>query len=342
MEPGSIMLARERVLQTLLELTHGPASLTPVELGTRLLDITLALVDCDGVALTAPRHRDGIRLLRARQPAHYEPEAMTRDGSPFLRLISRMAHPLIVADLSTESRAGEEDRFPGLPPGPALFVPFGSRETALGCLAAYRRQGAAPFGREDARVLTLLATSAALALDNRRLAKDLQKLAITDDLTQVYNYRYLKTSLRRELKRAARFRQELSVIMIDVDNLKTYNDVNGHLRGSYLLKDLAGLCVEQVRSFDILAKYGGDEFTIILPQTNRQGAIVVAERVRCAVDEHAFALAPRGRITVSLGVATFPEDGQDPLGLLQAADHALYLAKRRGRNRVECVEDLAA
>ncbi len=336
------MPAHERVLPSLLELTHGPAGLTPVELGARILEIALAMVDCDGVALTAPRHRDGIRVLRGREPVHYEPEALTRDGSPFLRLIARMVHPVLIADLAVEPRAGQEDRFPGLAPGPALFVPFGSRETSLGCLAAYRRQGAPPFAREDARVLTMLATTAALALDNRRLAKDLQKLAVTDDLTQVYNYRYLKTALRRELKRAARFRQQLSVVMIDVDNLKTYNDVNGHLRGSFLLKQLAGLCVEQVRSFDVLAKYGGDEFTIILPQTNRQGAIVVAERVRSAVAEHAFALAPPGRITVSLGVATFPEDGQDPLGLLQAADHALYLAKRRGRNRVECVEDLAA
>ena len=144
-----------------------------------------------------------------------------------------MSHPLLVTDLAVEPRAGVEDRFPGLASGPALFVPFGSRETALGCLAAYRRQGASPFGREDARELTLLATSASLALENRRLAKDLQKLAVTDDLTQVYNYRYLKTALRRELKRAARFRQQLSVVMIDVDNLKAYNDVNGHLHREY-------------------------------------------------------------------------------------------------------------
>jgi diguanylate cyclase (GGDEF)-like protein len=253
-----------------------------------------------------------------------------------------MSHPLLVADLASEPRAGKEDGFPGIPLGPALFVPFGSRESALGCLAAYRRQGEPAFSREDVRMLTLLATAAALALDNRRLAKDIQKLAVTDDLTQVYNYRFLKTSLRIELKRAARFRQELSLLMIDVDNLKSYNDANGHLRGSYLLKELAGLCSECVRSFDVLAKYGGDEFTIILPQTSRPGAIVVAERVRVKVAEHAFALVPAGRITVSLGVATFPEDGQDPVGLLQAADHALYLAKRRGRNRVECVEDLAA
>jgi diguanylate cyclase (GGDEF)-like protein len=132
------------------------------------------------------------------------------------------------------------------------------------------------------------------------------------------------------------------VVMIDVDNLKTYNDINGHLRGSFLLKELAGLFVEQVRSFDVLAKYGGDEFTIILPQTPRDGAVILAERVRATVAQHAFALAPPGRITVSLGVATFPEDGEDPMALLKAADCALYSAKRHGRNRVECVDGMAA
>ena len=339
------MLARERVIRALLELTTGSAGLTPAELSGRVLEIAIAMIDCDGVALTTPRHRDGIRVLRACGVAHHEPEAITREGSPFMRLVARMATPVLVPDLGAEARAGAEDRFPGIEPGPALFVPFGSRATSHGCVAAYRQAGAPPFGRDEARQLAFLATIVALALDNRRLAKDLQKLAVTDDLTQVYNYRFLKTSLRRELKRAARFRQELSVIMIDVDNLKGYNDVNGHLRGSFLLKELAGLCQEQVRSFDVMAKYGGDEFTMILPQTPRDGAVVVAERVREAVAQHAFALAPAGRITVSLGVATFPEDGQDPMTLLRSADLALYQAKRKGRNRVEVLksrEDRAA
>ena len=135
---------------------------------------------------------------------------------------------------------------------------------------------------------------------------------------------------------------DAAVVMIDVDNLKSYNDVHGHLRGSFLLKELAGVCAEQVRSFDVMAKYGGDEFTMILPQTPRDGAMVVAERVRAAVCERAFALVPAGRITVSLGVATFPDDGQDSMGLLASADRALYQAKRLGRNRVEFLEDLAA
>ena len=336
------MLAREHVLHSLIELAAGSAGLTPVELGDRVLPIALALIECEGVALLAPRHRDGLRIVRGRGDDRHEPQVVSREGSRFLRRIARLGHPLVAPDLATEARASAEDAFPRLDSGPAVFVPFGGRDASLGYLAAYRRRGAREFPRDDVRTLTLLATAAALALDNRRLAQGLQKLAVTDDLTQIYNYRFLKTALRRELKRASRFGQQLSVVMLDVDNLKTYNDANGHLRGSLLLKELAGLCAQQVRSFDVLAKYGGDEFTIILPQTDREGAWVVAERVRATVAQHAFALVAAGRITVSAGVATYPQDGTDSMELLQAADRALYRAKRTGRNRVERGEDLAA
>lgn len=329
------MLAREAVLHSLLELVSDAASLTPVELGDRVLNIALALVDCDAATLLTPRHRDALRLVRRRDGAHPEPMDGGRDGSAFLRLVTRRAHPFVTPDLSAEQRMSVRDTCPAIDAGPAVFVPFGTRDASHGYLAAYRAKPGAPFEPHEVRMLTMLATSTALALENRRLAQDLHRLAVTDDLTQVYNYRFLKTALRRELKRAARFGQQLSVVMIDVDNLKTYNDVNGHLRGSLLLKDLAGLCAEQVRSFDVLAKYGGDEFTIILPQTDQDGACVVGERVRTAVEGHAFALAPQGGITVSLGVATFPADGIDSTGLLAAADRALYRAKRAGRNRLE-------
>jgi len=296
--------------------------------------IALELTDGDGAALLAPRHRDAVRVLCARAGERIEPEPRPREASTFMRRVGRTAKPLVTAGLAAEPWATADDGFPGLSPGPAAYIPFGNRDASFGYLAAYRKQGAAPFGIEELRRLTLLAGTAALALENRRLAHDLQRLAVTDDLTQVYNFRFLKTALRRELKRAMRFQQSLSVIMVDVDNLKTYNDANGHLRGSFLLKELAGLCAEQVRSFDMLAKYGGDEFTIILPQTPKDGACVVAERVRAAVSEHSFALAPAGSITVSLGVASYPEDGADSVTLLKAADRALYRAKREGRNRV--------
>jgi diguanylate cyclase (GGDEF)-like protein len=157
---------------------------------------------------------------------------------------------------------------------------------------------------------------------------------VTDDLTQIYNYRFLKMALRREVKRAARFSQKFSILMIDVDNLKVYNDQNGHLRGSEVLRTVAQIVVKEARSIDLVAKYGGDEFVVILPQTAREGACVLADRVKLGVEGTAFPLVPPGVITVSLGVATYPENGITAGELLEAADIALYAAKQAGKNRV--------
>ena len=216
-----------------------------------------------------------------------------------------------------------------------MFVPLWQREQATGYLGLYRRRDQERFTSEETRMALLLGAWTGTAIENLRLAESLERLAVTDDLTQVYNYRFLKSALRREIRRAGRFGQELSLIMLDVDNLKVYNDRNGHLRGSFLLKEIAGLLAEQVRTFDLVAKYGGDEFTIILPQTGREGAMVVAERIRAAVAGHSFPSAADGSITVSLGVALFPTDGSDSHSLIAAADRALYVAKERGRNRVQ-------
>ena len=227
------------------------------------------------------------------------------------------------------------DGCPGVDAGPALFVPMRGRSNTSGYLALHRERGREPFGDQDARVVTLLSAWTGLALENLQLAERVEKLAITDDLTQVYNFRFLKTALRREIRRASRFGQEMSLIMLDVDNLKAYNDRHGHLRGSFLLKGMAQLLTKNLRSFDLIAKYGGDEFTLILPQTAREGALVVAERMRSAVEKTEFPLAPRGAITISLGVSTYPHDATDSLGLIRVADLALYKAKQSGRNRTE-------
>jgi two-component system, cell cycle response regulator len=184
-------------------------------------------------------------------------------------------------------------------------------------------------------VVSLLANQTAIAIENGKLYRRAEQLAITDDLTQVYNYRFLKMALRREVKRAARFSQTFSVLMVDVDNLKHYNDQNGHLRGSEVLRTVAQIVVREARSIDLVAKYGGDEFVVILPQTTREGAIVLAERVKVSVENTAFPLVPPGVITVSLGVATYPANGITAGELLEGADIALYAAKQSGKNRVE-------
>jgi len=336
------VLSRERMLETMLELCDRSRVRCREDVVASALRCALLLTDAAGAVAVAGQGRRSHRAVL--RPGEAEPARLDllQGESPLARVLGLHAHPILTVDLASDPRAGEDERCPGVTAGPALFAPIRLREQDRGYLAVYRPQGAPAFGGEDLRTLVLLAAWATFALENLRLSESVEKLAITDDLTQVYNYRFLKTALRREIRRAHRYRQDLSVIMIDVDNLKSYNDRHGHLRGSFLLREMAGLLAQQVRSWDLVAKYGGDEFTIILPQTPEEGALTAAERLRAAIEDHGFPLAAPGAITISLGVATFPRDGDRADALIRAADRALYLAKRHGRNRIECARREAA
>jgi diguanylate cyclase (GGDEF)-like protein len=251
------------------------------------------------------------------------------------RWVMLEGQPLHVPDVGADPRfRAESDSLPGLSTMACLAAPLKVRETTLGVLVAVNRLDGSPFEVRHLRVLSLLANHTAIAIENGKLYRRAEQLAVTDDLTQVYNFRFLKMALRREVKRAARFGQSFSIMMLDVDNLKSYNDRHGHLRGSEVLKLVAQAMVREARAIDLVAKFGGDEFVVILPQTAREGACIFAERVKRAVESKAFPLVNPGIITVSVGVATFPENGSTAGELLEAADIALYTAKQSGKNQV--------
>jgi diguanylate cyclase (GGDEF)-like protein len=167
--------------------------------------------------------------------------------------------------------------------------------------------------------------------------EELKQLASTDGLTGLYNYRHFKEHFQQELTRATRHKLNVSLVMMDIDHFKHYNDRNGHPAGDNVLKKLAMLLTNNIRSIDLAARYGGEEFCLVLVETNKDAAKVAAEKIRRIVETNDFEFEetqPGGKLTVSTGVATFPEDGMVLNVLVQAADNRLYLAKQAGRNRV--------
>ena len=164
--------------------------------------------------------------------------------------------------------------------------------------------------------------------------------SITDGLTGVYNYRFLIRSLRLEVKRAKRFNSRFAFLMLDVDNLKEYNDKNGHLSGSRALTNIASILAESSRQIDIVAKYGGDEFGILLLGTSGEGAVVYGERVLEKVREYMFDGETPGLLTCSIGISVYPGDASSIEKIIDRADTALYKAKSDGKNSIRTYPSL--
>lgn len=193
------------------------------------------------------------------------------------------------------------------------------------------------LSQEDRLMLAAVANDLTVAVENSELYKLTKKLSITDELTGLFNYRYLLQRMDEEIERARRFARPLSLLMIDADNFKLYNDTHGHIAGDGALADLATVLRGAVRDIDVVCRYGGEEFAVLLPETGSEGAFVTAEKLREAVAAHRFPDGEGGasqRITISVGLTSYPGSAGDREGLLRQADHALYTAKRTGRNRV--------
>ncbi|MBI3754922.1 MAG: diguanylate cyclase, partial [Deltaproteobacteria bacterium] len=217
-----------------------------------------------------------------------------------------------------------------------LAVPFGVRGKIIGLLCAYKNKPGV-FERADLELLKAVSEHVAVALENARLYQETKMMAITDGLTGLYNHRYFVGRLNEEIKRAERYDRPVSLIIMDIDYFKHYNDTHGHLAGDEILRMVADMIEKTIRNSDIAARYGGEEFVVICPEIDKAQAIQMAERIRKGMEDYPFPnkeTQPNGNLTVSLGVAAFKADAKDADGLIKKADDALYKTKETGRNRV--------
>lgn len=247
----------------------------------------------------------------------------------------------IVMDLSSAAGGSEETLpLPDLGMGPVTlrevaFIPFVYQERLLGVLVLGSMRG---YESEDRRLFEYLATQIAIALDNALLHSKVHELSITDHLTGLYNRRYLHERMQTEWARSLRHNDPLAVILADVDNFKRINDELGHDRGDEVLSGVANLLQSLGRKEDLVSRFGGEEFIVVLPATNREGAVQLAERLRVGVEELRL-LGAGQTVTISLGVACFPEYRPESFEeLFWAADQAMYRAKSSGKNRVVVYE----
>jgi diguanylate cyclase (GGDEF)-like protein len=200
------------------------------------------------------------------------------------------------------------------------------------------RAAGSRFTKRDMNLLLTLVEPAAIALENAFLFQKTQQLAVTDDLTKLYNSRYVNSYLEQAIERAREASGTLAVMFLDLDGFKSINDRHGHFYGSRSLREVGSLIRSAVREEDVVSRYGGDEFVIVLPDTDAEGALAVAERIRNALKEHRF-LAEFGleaRLSASLGLSLYPDHGTEPQELMQKADQAMYSVKVRGKDAV-CV-----
>jgi diguanylate cyclase (GGDEF)-like protein len=205
----------------------------------------------------------------------------------------------------------------------------------IGVLNVGGAVSATPTVRKE--VLSVLANLAATALENQMNFERLEREATTDGLTGLANVKSFKEKFRQELSRAARYGRALSVFLFDIDNFKHYNDQNGHPAGDECLRITADILRANTRISDVPARYGGEEFVVLLPETDAGGALAFAEKIREAIAAADYPFRerqPLGCVSISGGVASFPDDGKDVEAIVKAADSALYECKRAGRNRV--------
>jgi diguanylate cyclase (GGDEF)-like protein len=317
----STILDRDSLLQTLFEETADMA---------RAEQASLMLLN---------RKTDELVVELAR--GEYSPvirKVALSPGEGLAGKVVQRGRPLVVTDLETDSRFRRKRR-PRYRSNSFLILPVTVANRVIGVINLADKAGGV-FTAEDLQRLMSVVTHASIALqraDLLLLTRELQKISATDPLTQLLNRRYFQRRSQEEITRAQRHKSPLSLVMLDLDDFKSFNDRHGHLAGDRVLVGVSRSIRDAVRNIDVVSRFGGEEFAILSPQTKSAEAMVVAERVRQAVQNRPILRkkrAPFGRVSLSAGVATYPDQAGSLQELLDNADRALYRAKGAGKNQV--------
>ncbi len=251
--------------------------------------------------------------------------------------VARHNQPVYVPDTAKDNRFSTRiDDMTAMTTRSIACIPVRGRDGVLGVIELINCPNPLKFDGEDLFLLQALADYVAIAIENSRHVQKIHELTITDDCTRLFNARHLHNMLEAEINRSTRYNYEFSVIFIDLDHFKQVNDEHGHLIGSKLLAQVGFVLQQHLRLIDMAFRYGGDEFVIMLPQTSKRSAVLVAKRLHKLLREHVY-MGDEGlniRLTASFGLASFPTDATNRADLIHMADASMYDVKRSTRNNI--------
>jgi diguanylate cyclase (GGDEF)-like protein len=312
----------------------------PDTLYEAIIDTSVNLTNAEKGSLMLLDDRSPYLTVKAAKGIHkrFHREIKIKSGEGVAGWVFREGAPLLVDDIEKNEMISLSRRSK-YRTGAFISLPLKIGDRTIGVLNISDKISGDVFSQEDLLVLRSFASYATIALDRSNyysLAGQLRELSITDSLTGLFNRRYFEERFYEEIHRSSRHDLIFSLAMVDIDDFKIFNDTEGHLAGDEILKCIANIAKDCLRITDVISRFGGEEFAIIMPQTDKIEAFQVAERIRKSIKEqlpctwHSF---PKDNLTITIGVATFPADGRDRKALIRNTDRALYKGKMEGKDQ---------
>lgn len=331
--------AADEKLSVFIDFSNTASSLLDMDsLSNAMLEKSLQLLDAEQGSLMFLDDNQTelvIEAKKSRSDMVKEKMRVKKEGC-IADIVFQNGESLLVEDIESDPRIKKQNS-PRYKTKSFICVPIKIDNMVAGVLNLSDKGKNATFSKDDLYLIQSFIKNISLVIERNILqkkSKDLEKLSITDPLTGIYNRRYLNTRLLDEITRYNRYKHPFSFMLLDLDKFKLYNDTYGHISGDRLIKDLAKLVENSLRTIDIAARFGGDEFVAIFPQTPKKDAIQITNRIKEKIDASINIDHGKIPLSVSIGLATYPDDASSIIELIEKTDQALYLAKKGGGNRV--------